>query len=135
MRSGIWIGPLLLLLGACAPGPASRSEPAAAAETTGRLVGSITLGPGCPAESAAEDCRDVPADGARLLVRRPDDGTVAARVEAAADGRYGVDLPAGRYLVELDPRGIEMTKDLPAETEIVAGRETRLDVRIDSGIR
>jgi hypothetical protein len=119
---------------ACSPAPAPRDRAQPAPSPPGVLVGTVGYLPGCPAESAAEDCRPEPAAGARLLVRRLDGGE-PVRVAADAAGEISLELPPGRYRVELEPQGVELSKDLPAEVEIHAGQETRLEVRIDRGIR
>jgi hypothetical protein len=51
-------------------------------------------------------------------------------------GEYRIDLTSSNYRVDIGPlAGMEYTKDLPAVVAVSAGRETRLDFRIDTGIR
>ena len=54
-----------------------------------------------------------------------------------SNGHYEIALPEGRYLVTL-PRplsGLTAVKDLPSEVQIQSGHRTRLDIRLDTGIR
>lgn len=51
-------------------------------------------------------------------------------------GAYHVNLPAGTYRIEMAPLTQGMfTKDLPATVTITEGKETRLDILVDTGIR
>ena len=124
---------LITVVAAACAAPAERGEPGSAAPE-GTLVGSAIVGPGCPVEIEGEPCGSQPAAGARFVIRGAA-GEVIARATAGDDGAFAVSLPPGRYVVELDPRGVELAKELPAEVGIVGGRETRLDVRIDTGMR
>jgi len=51
-------------------------------------------------------------------------------------GQYRVNLPPDTYRVSAVslPRG-SSTKELPATVTVTEGQETRLDIRIDTGIR
>jgi hypothetical protein len=44
-------------------------------------------------------------------------------------------LAPGTYRVELQRRGIDISKDLPQTVTISTGNTTRLDISIDTGIR
>ena len=45
-------------------------------------------------------------------------------------------LPSGTYCVTMAPLGpLGLTKDIPATVIITAGQATRLDIRIDTGLR
>jgi hypothetical protein len=135
MHAKIWLLLAAAPLLACGAGSPVRTGPTPDGPArTGTLRGTLVVGPACPAESAAEDCAPRPAAGARLRVSSLA-GEAVTRVVADARGAYLAELPAGTYRVELEPEGIESSKDLPAEVEIAAGGETRLDVRIDTGIR
>jgi hypothetical protein len=46
-----------------------------------------------------------------------------------------VALPSAGYRVELDRRGMDLSKDLPRTVTITAGQTTRLDLSIDTGMR
>jgi hypothetical protein len=62
-------------------------------------------------------------------------GAEAARFDLGPDCTYRVALPPGSYRVELQRRGIDLSKDLPQTVTISAGQTTRLDISIDTGIR
>ena len=63
------------------------------------------------------------------------DGAEVRSVVTDDRGRYAVTLPAGDYRVTTDAVRPGFTRDLPATVNVLPGRETRLDVRIDTGIR
>jgi hypothetical protein len=51
-------------------------------------------------------------------------------------GKYRLSLLPGTYRVEIGPSGpMAFTKDLPRTITISPGRETRLDISVDIGLR
>ncbi|MEW6658732.1 MAG: carboxypeptidase-like regulatory domain-containing protein [Thermodesulfobacteriota bacterium] len=101
----------------------------------GTLSGRVTLGPLSPVEGPGSKPARVPASGVKLLVYGPARQEMAT-VETDKEGRFRIDLPPGSYQVEMGPKkGKEFTKDLPATVTITGGRETRLDIRLDTGMR
>jgi hypothetical protein len=70
-----------------------------------------------------------------LVVLATDSGSEVQRFALAPDCTYRVALGPGTYRVELDRRGIDLSKSLPQTVTITAGQTTRLDVSIDTGIR
>ena len=50
-------------------------------------------------------------------------------------GEHVIDLAPAKYTIELKPNGIDRTADLPKVIEIHANTVTRLDVKVDTGIR
>jgi hypothetical protein len=58
-----------------------------------------------------------------------------ARFDLRPDCTYRVALPPGSYRVELQRRGIDISKDLPQTVTISTGQTTRLDMSIYTGIR
>ena len=102
---------------------------------TGVLTGTVTKGPLSPVGGARESRPSARAAGAKLVITR----TTGDKTETATtgqDGIYRIILPAGTYRVTISqlPAG-QFTKDLPATVTIKPGEETRLDVRLDTGIR
>ena len=132
----IW-GCLLVLAGLVSlPGGSQANEnvrPRAAG--VGTLTGRVTLGPVSPVQGPGIKPARLPASGVKLLIYGPARQEIAA-VATDADGQFRVDLPLGDYLVEMAPeKGRRFTKDLPAKVTIIPGQETRLDIRLDTGIR
>lgn len=102
---------------------------------TGVLVGRVTRGPvaGGPARAGTPDA--AAAAGVEIRVT-PRDGGSARMIRTDGSGVYRLRLPPGTYEVTLGPRpGMEFTKDLPATVVIAPGQETRIDIRIDTGMR
>ena len=101
----------------------------------GVLVGRVTRGPGSPVSRGPRAIDSNAAAGVTLSVTNfPTKATASATTDT--DGRFRVNLAAGTYEVTIGALpGLEFTKDLPATVIVRAGQETRLDVRIDTGIR
>jgi hypothetical protein len=102
------------------------SSASAGATTTTGLHGTVMRGPVSPVCVAEQPC-DEPAVGAVLIFSRA--GTVAARVKVDSEGHYRVALRQGLYSVRTNHR-ID-----PTTARVRAGRLTRLDFSIDTGIR
>jgi hypothetical protein len=101
----------------------------------GVLTGLVTRGPISPVQGPGLPPAAATAPGVKLLIYGPGRQEIAT-VRSDAAGRYRVNLPPGSYLVELAlEKGRGFSKDLPATVTITPGRETRLNVRIDTGIR
>jgi Carboxypeptidase regulatory-like domain len=73
--------------------------------------------------------------GARIIVSQTGGGTPVS-VVTDDQGGYAISLSPGTYRVtmEISPR-IGFSRDLPATVTITEGHETRLDIRLDTGIR
>lgn len=103
-----------------------------AAPSPGGLKGVVTRGPIVPVCTAEGPC-DAPARHVTLLFSRR--GAPAGRTVTDAAGAYRVSLRAGVYAVRragsapID-RGLE-----PNRVRVHAGRFTRVDFSIDTGIR
>ena len=102
----------------------------------GVLVGRVTRGPASSIEGrAARELGPLPVSHLHIVISS---GAGEAVTSGLTDtrGDYRIDLPSGTYRVNIGPlAGMEYTKDLPAVVGVSAGRETRLDFRIDTGIR
>jgi hypothetical protein len=105
---------------------------------SGTLAGLVSIGPICPVEQEGVPC-PVPPEvyaGVHVVVREEVDGDLVARVGLDGEGRYRVDLPAGRYQVTLDHElGIDRGSSPTHTVEIRRGQTTELDFEIDTGIR
>ena len=116
---------LTLVLTACKP-------------EVGFLEGHVTIGPLVPVLREGEEA-PTPAPelfaARQVVIYKARSGTEFLRSEIDADGNYHLELPTGRYVIDINHAGIDMAKGLPAQVEITAGATTRLDIDIDTGIR
>ena len=108
---------------------------AGAQATTGRgtLAGLVTRGPITPVCVAEQPC-DAPAPNVRLLFSR--NGAVFGRAITNQGGRYRLRLPPGSYGVRRAISAAAIDRKLnPNRARVYAGRLTRVDFSIDTGIR
>ncbi len=106
--------------------------------SVGYLEGQATIAPLRPVERVGvpPPTPSAAACTARgLIVYAVDSGAEVVRFPFGPDCTYRVELPPGSYRVELDRRGIDVSKDLPQNVTVISGQVTRLDVSIDTGIR
>jgi hypothetical protein len=105
-------------------------------DASGTLTGTVTIGPLCPVEPCSVSRDQVlAAYAARPLLIRTDGGILVQSVTADPDTGYSVSLHPGTYVVDITPRGIGGSPDLPRTVTIHAGETVRLDIDIDTGIR
>ena len=116
---GIGLAALILVAGASATTPA-----------TG-LRGTVTLSPTRPVCIEGQPCSK-PASGFVLSFSR--NGHVLRRVTTRPDGGYRIVLARGWYAVSFAPRQVPRTI-APTSVRVVAGRMTRVDFEIDTGLR
>ena len=103
---------------------------AAGAQATtprGMLTGIVTRGPITPVCAFEQPC-DEPAANVALVFVRND--RVVGRAVTNVEGRYRVRLLGGAYTVRRTAGKLE-----PNRARVYAGRVTRLDFWIDTGIR
>ena len=107
------------------------------AKGTGTLTGKVNIGPISPVATAnATETVPCSAYAARSIVIFSADGKKEiASASIDCDGRYGVQLAAGTYTVDINHAGIDRADGLPTQVTISANLTTRLDVSIDTGIR
>jgi Carboxypeptidase regulatory-like domain len=126
--------PVLLLLTGGTSQRVSVLPLSVAMQSTGILAGTLTKGPlspverpGTPPSSGVAGAQiDIATNGGKLLTS----------VETDSSGTFSVNLPVGTYKVTMPSLcGAMFTKDLPATVTIAAGRQTRLDIHLDTGIR
>lgn len=105
------------------------------APTGGSLVGKVIWYPVSPTEVGDESAASRDAPGVKLLILNAQ-GIEVNSVVTDEKGRYRITLPQGIYRIEmaLHP-GDGFTKDLPKSVTITEGEESRLDIRLDTGIR
>jgi hypothetical protein len=100
----------------------------------GFLVGQVSRGPLSPVEKAGESST-APVAGLQVRIAHMD-GKPVETVVSDPQGHYQLTLPVGAYrvIVPHPPSGL-WVKDLPAEVRIESGQTTRLNIRLDTGVR
>jgi len=98
----------------------------------GVLTGVVMRGPITPVCVAEQPC-DAPAPHVTLVFSH---GThVVARVTTSSEGRYRLRLPATTYEVHRASASVFDPKLNPHRVQVTAGRTSRIDFSIDTGIR
>lgn len=100
----------------------------------GTLTVCVTLGPVSPVERNDSSHSSIPGGGVRFVVFTTI-GAVIPSVITDKQGNCSVNLPPGTYRVEMQPTPLGRTKDLPAEVIVIKDQETKLSVRLDTGMR
>jgi hypothetical protein len=122
MRAAVVLASVALLAAGAAQATTVRSG----------LYGVVMRGPISPVCVAEQPCTE-PARNVALLFSR--DGRVIGRTVTDNAGRFRVRLPAGLYAVRrAASQGIDRRLD-PNQARIRAGRFSRVDFLIDTGIR
>jgi hypothetical protein len=114
------------------------SASSSAASEDGTLEGHVSIGPLTPAERVDRPRPTVPPEAyaARSInIFQSDGATLVANVKLEPDGTYHVGLAAGSYVVNIARSGIDRGVDLPKTVTISKGQKSRLDIRIDTGLR
>ncbi len=126
-----------LLLAAACNSPTSPDDIGAGSQPRGRLSGTVTIGPNCPAESATNPCPTQPDDYARrkILVYNEAKTNLLHTVDIDSRGFYLIDLVPAKYTIDFRGIGIDRSNDVPKTVEIRANGVTTLNVAIDTGIR
>ncbi|MEK6981590.1 MAG: hypothetical protein AABX38_01545 [Candidatus Micrarchaeota archaeon] len=106
----------------------------------GTLNGRITIGPICPVERYPPDPRCQPTNETykawQLYVWNLDQTTKIAIIKPELSGSYNLQLPVGKYLIDLEKQNQRFgAGNLPATIEIKPNQTTNLDIDIDTGIR
>jgi hypothetical protein len=96
----------------------------------GSLHGTVTRGPITPVCRVGTPC-DAPAKYIKLFFTR---NGVTHDTMTDGHGRYRIRLPAGVYAVKTNQRPFGTTPE-PKTARVRAGRDTRVNFSIDTGIR
>jgi Carboxypeptidase regulatory-like domain len=125
----------IMFAAACAGGPDSITGVSQSQAGRGTLGGSVTRGPLSPVEGIPGGRKSEVVAGFRIVISGLD-GRQVESVVTNNQGQYRANLLAGTYRVSAGalPRG-STTRELPATVTVKDGQETRLDIRIDTGIR
>jgi hypothetical protein len=98
----------------------------------GTLTGVVRRGPISPVCAAEQPCDGPAVDVALAFVRS---GTTIGRAVTNGAGRYRLRLPAGAYVVRRASASSPDRRLEPKRARVYAGRVTRVDFSIDTGIR
>ncbi len=131
---------------AASPSPTPQRQPtpvptegAAAAGEVGYLAGQVEIGPLAPVQRVGvpEPTPSPEVCTSRgLTIYQADGTTPVVSFDLQPDCSYRAALKPGSYVVKLKQQpGIGGSKDLPRTVAIQAGKTTRLDLSIDTGIR
>jgi len=130
LSAGLDFSPVRVLLLVAALGLPTAAAAHATSSPSG-LGGIVTRGPVSPVCVAEQPCTE-PARNVVLLFWR--DGHVVGRTVTDTAGKYRISLAPARYRVSRTARspigGLE-----PDHARVLAGRFTRIDFSIDTGIR
>lgn len=103
-------------------------------EDLGTIRGTVLLGPTCPVETAESPCPPEPLAG--VSVRAVDaEGDVAASAVSDAEGRFVMDVTAGRYTLIAATGDDPARSSKPVTVDVSSGQVVDMDVLVDSGIR
>lgn len=105
----------------------------------GTLQGKFSVGPLHPGpQRIDEDNSDAASKmfaSHKIVILSAKDKSKIKEVAIDSKGAYKVDLPAGEYLVDIEPADIGMRKLPPRSVTIQAGKSTNLDLDFDTGMR
>lgn len=99
------------------------------------IVGTVTIGPSCPAQELDRECPAQPYE-ATLLVKDAASGAVLHQVRSDSTGHFRLALPPGSYIVQ--PPARQLVTDPAAEpVPVTVEADGWVEVRVvfDSGAR
>ena len=125
---------VLVLAGACNPGPGGSSSPTVTPLFTTGVRGLVLAGPTCPVERAGQSACVRSVSGATIVALDSSRHEVS-RATSDASGAYFLRLPPGNY--EIVPQAVEGLMGDAAETTVTVpdGAPVQLDLQYDTGIR
>ena len=134
LAMGLW-GVLSILLVACTSGPSASQD--ARSTPTGMVLGTVVVdpvGPFAPVGTPnpwATIGPPVPVSGVQMAAKT-ETGTVVARATTDAQGRFRMQLVAGRYFIALvgEPEVGYLTQSQAAEVLVVAGQTTTVQIQL-----
>ena len=106
----------------------------------GFLEGKISIGPLCPVEHDPPDTACLPTaetyKAYPVGIWTSKGNTLITIITPALDGSFKMELEPGFYTIRLEKNLYSIgSSNLPAEVSINSGKETLLDISIDTGIR
>ena len=104
---------------------------------TGYLEGTATIGPLCPVEPChiTDEQRALAYEGRSLVITADGLPSKVYQVKFSPDGHFSIELPKGRYQVNIAKNGIDRSPGLPVTVTIKTGEIVTLNLSIDTGIR
>ena len=136
---------VLLCLPACKPPspaiPSTARQSTMSTSTTassGSLEGQVSIGPLTPVERVDQAKPTIPPEvyaSRSINIFKADGTSLVTNVKIGPDGTYRGQLSAGTYVLNIAKSGIDRGLELPREITIAGGQTTRLDFRIDTGLR
>jgi hypothetical protein len=108
-------------------------------KSNGWIEGRVTIGPLRPGPVRADQQEpEVPPElfaSHKLVVLSQDGNTKVVETKIDSKGYYKVSVPAGTYLVDVQPHDIGMGRFTPQEATVEAGKTIQHDIDIDTGMR
>jgi hypothetical protein len=116
-------------------GPTDPDDPASGPH--GRLSGIVTIGPNCPVEQPGMPCPTPPSAYSlrKILVFNSTRSRQLFTVDIDSTGAYLIDLAPATYVIDIRGVGLDRSNDVPKTVTIRANVVTRVDIRIDTGLR
>lgn len=108
-----------------------------AEQKPGTLAGTISIGPLSPVQRAGEK-EVIPPEIFRqyqVLILTPDGKKQLHKLKVSDKGEYSVSLAPGKYKVNWTGPAQSYRKGEPLDATVVSEKKTKLDIRIDTGIR
>lgn len=100
----------------------------------GTLHGMVTVSPVCPVETPDDMCRPRPLANRQVQIKGSDGKLIIMTTDQ--QGTFSVQLPAGRYLIEVQSVSYPMRQRAPlTAVSVVAGQTSEINIPIDTGIR
>lgn len=124
---------LLTACGAKQPTSPGGNTPPGGATASGTLTGSVSFA-GTPCRDPGPPPCDGPYPNYEVVVFGADGKTVAGKAKTGADGKFTLDLPAGKYVI-VTPAG--PTANDQKRTEVTVSRDAMATVSltVDTGVR
>ncbi len=127
---------------ALTPSPTATQPGTIPSQGTGVVVGHLDIGPLCPVERDPPDpaCQPGPAQYGQYKMVAYDAAskTLVKEVAFDAQGNYRMELPAGRYVIDISPHTtsrIGGPSGVPQTITLTNGATVTVNVSIDTGIR
>ena len=104
---------------------------------TGRLEGTMSIGPVCPVERIDNPCKPTPEMYAskKIFIYLPDHKTLVTTLTPNGEGRFGATLSEGNYWLDITRQAIGSITGAPVLFHINTNSPAIINVSIDTGIR